>query len=38
MDYRHLGRTGLKVSRVALGTMNFSELTESIGPIKLPQP
>ena len=27
MDYVHLGRTGLKVSRVALGTMNFGELT-----------
>lgn len=28
MDYAHLGRTGLKVSRLALGTMNFGELTE----------
>jgi aryl-alcohol dehydrogenase-like predicted oxidoreductase len=28
MDYAHLGRTGLKVSRVALGTMNFGELTD----------
>jgi len=28
MDYTHLGRTGLKVSRVALGTMNFGELTD----------
>jgi aryl-alcohol dehydrogenase-like predicted oxidoreductase len=28
MDYAHLGRTGLKVSRLALGTMNFAELTE----------
>jgi aryl-alcohol dehydrogenase-like predicted oxidoreductase len=27
MDYTRLGRTGLKVSRVALGTMNFGELT-----------
>ena len=26
MNYAHLGRTGLKVSRVALGTMNFGEL------------
>jgi aryl-alcohol dehydrogenase-like predicted oxidoreductase len=24
----HLGRTGLKVSRLALGTMNFGELTD----------
>lgn len=28
MEYRNLGRTGLKVSRVALGTMNFGELTD----------
>lgn len=28
MDYTHLGRTGLKVSRLALGTMNFGELTD----------
>ncbi len=28
MDYAHLGRTGLRVSRVALGTMNFGELTD----------
>ncbi|MFN8683924.1 aldo/keto reductase [Paracoccus sp. P2] len=28
MDYTHLGRTGLRVSRVALGTMNFGELTD----------
>lgn len=28
MDYKHLGRTGLKVSRLALGTMNFGELTD----------
>ena len=27
MDYKHLGRTGLRVSRVALGTMNFGALT-----------
>jgi len=27
MHYTHLGRTGLKVSRIALGTMNFGELT-----------
>ena len=23
MDYRNLGRTGLKISRIGLGTMNF---------------
>jgi len=28
MDYTHLGRIGLKVSRLALGTMNFGELTD----------
>lgn len=26
--YRHLGRTGLRVGRIALGTMNFGELTD----------
>lgn len=28
MEYKHLGRTGLKVSRIGLGTMNFGELTD----------
>ncbi|KGJ03851.1 aldo/keto reductase [Paracoccus versutus] len=28
MNYTHFGRTGLRVSRVALGTMNFGELTD----------
>lgn len=27
MEYTHLGRTGLKVSRVCLGTMNFGPVT-----------
>jgi NDP-hexose 2,3-enoyl reductase len=27
MDYVHLGRTGLKVSRLCLGTMNFGPFT-----------
>jgi len=27
MEYTHLGRTGLKVSRLCLGTMNFGSLT-----------
>jgi aryl-alcohol dehydrogenase-like predicted oxidoreductase len=31
MDYKHLGRTGLKVSRISLGTMNFGELTDEAG-------
>src|SRR5580698_3256843 len=30
MEYTHLGRTGLKVSRLCLGTMNFGpQTTES---------
>jgi aryl-alcohol dehydrogenase-like predicted oxidoreductase len=28
MIYTHLGRTGLKISRLVLGTMNFGELTD----------
>ena len=28
MEYRNLGRTGLKVSRLCLGTMNFGPLTK----------
>ena len=28
MEYKHLGRTGLKISRLALGAMNFGELTD----------
>lgn len=28
MNYTHLGRTGLKVSRIGLGTMNFGEWTD----------
>ncbi|MEJ7703839.1 MAG: aldo/keto reductase [Geodermatophilaceae bacterium] len=27
MDYTHLGRTGLRVSRLCLGTMNFGPET-----------
>src|SRR6476659_9536826 len=27
MDYTHLGRTGLRVSRLCLGTMNFGRVT-----------
>lgn len=29
MDHAHLGRTGLRVSRIALGAMNFGELTDT---------
>src|SRR3954454_2213407 len=28
MDYTHLGRTGLRVSRLVLGTMNFGPQTD----------
>lgn len=28
MNYTHLGRTGLKISRIVLGTMNFGELID----------
>ncbi|MEX4002100.1 aldo/keto reductase [Paraburkholderia sp. EG285A] len=28
MNYTHLGRTGLKVSPIALGALNFGELTD----------
>jgi aryl-alcohol dehydrogenase-like predicted oxidoreductase len=28
MQYKHLGRTGLRVSRLALGTMNFGDATD----------
>jgi aryl-alcohol dehydrogenase-like predicted oxidoreductase len=28
MDYQHLGRSGLRVSRLALGTMNFGMVTD----------
>jgi aryl-alcohol dehydrogenase-like predicted oxidoreductase len=27
MEYTHLGRTGLSVSKLCLGTMNFGPLT-----------
>jgi aryl-alcohol dehydrogenase-like predicted oxidoreductase len=35
MDYTHLGRTGLKVSRIVLGTMNFGELTDETTSFKI---
>ncbi len=35
MKYKHLGRTGLQVSRVALGTMNFGELTGETASFKI---
>jgi aryl-alcohol dehydrogenase-like predicted oxidoreductase len=28
VEYKHLGRSGLKVSRLALGTMNFGWVTD----------
>ncbi|WP_049620616.1 aldo/keto reductase [Frateuria defendens] len=35
MNYTHLGRTGLKVSRIALGTMNFGELTDEAASFRI---
>ncbi|MFC4621965.1 aldo/keto reductase [Comamonas nitrativorans] len=35
MHYTHLGRTGLKVSRIALGAMNFGELADEAGSFRI---
>jgi len=35
MQYKHLGRTGLKVSRIALGTMNFGERADEAASFKI---
>lgn len=35
MDYRHLGRSGLRVSRLALGTMNFGMTTDETAAFKI---
>ena len=35
MNYKHLGRTGLKVSPIALGCMNFGELTDEANSFKI---
>lgn len=35
MQYKKLGRTGLKVSRLVLGTMNFGELTDEKTAFKI---
>lgn len=35
MEYKHLGRTGLKVSQLGLGTMNFGELTDETTSFKI---
>lgn len=35
MQYIPLGRTGLKVSRIALGTMNFGELADEAACFKI---
>ena len=35
MQYTHLGRTGLTVSRIALGTMNFGELVDEAASFKI---
>jgi aryl-alcohol dehydrogenase-like predicted oxidoreductase len=31
MDYTHLGRSGVSVSRLCLGTMNFGSFTDAAG-------
>ncbi|WP_034171673.1 aldo/keto reductase [Acinetobacter sp. YZS-X1-1] len=35
MQYTYLGRTGLQVSRITLGTMNFGELTNEADSFKI---
>ena len=35
MQYTHLGRTGLKVSRIALGTINFGEMADETASASL---
>jgi len=35
MQYTHLGRTGLQVSRLGLGTMNFGELTDETASFEI---
>ncbi len=35
MEYQHLGRTGLQVSRLGLGTMNFGELTDEVASFEI---
>ena len=35
MNYKHLGRTGLRVSRIGLGTMNFGELTDESASVRI---
>ena len=35
MQYKHLGRTGLQVSRLGLGTMNFGELTDEAAAFEI---
>lgn len=35
MEYRHLGRTGVRVSRLCLGTMNFGPRTEEADSFRI---
>lgn len=35
MDYTHLGRAGLKVSRICLGSMNFGDATDEVEAFKI---
>ncbi|AZF00204.1 putative oxidoreductase YrpG [Pseudomonas orientalis] len=35
MNYTHLGRTGLQVSRLCLGTMNFGDVTDEATSLRI---
>src|SRR4051794_14812623 len=35
MQYKHLGRTGLRVSRLALGTMNFGFVADEAASFRI---
>jgi len=37
MQYVNLGRSGLKVSRLCLGTMNFGYVTDEQEAFRIPQ-
>ena len=35
MKYTHLGRTGLEISRICLGTMNFGATTDEVEAFRM---
>jgi len=35
LEYTHVGRSGLKVSRLALGTMNFGMVTDEADAFRI---